>query len=98
MQDVMHLLNRIGFGSRPGQIERIQQIGVDKYVEQQLEPEQPRDTSVNVANPADPPRQILFGLQAQKIVRAVHSEWQLQEVMTDFWFNHFNIFWGKNAD
>jgi uncharacterized protein (DUF1800 family) len=44
------------------------------------------------------PRQLLDELQAQKIIRAVHSERQLQEVMTDFWFNHFNIFWGKGAD
>jgi len=44
------------------------------------------------------PQQILQDLQAQKLVRAVHSERQLQEVMTDFWFNHFNVFWGKNAD
>jgi uncharacterized protein (DUF1800 family) len=44
------------------------------------------------------PQQLLLELQAQKIVRAVHSERQLQEVMTDFWFNHFNVFWGKGAD
>ena len=31
-------------------------------------------------------------------MRAVHSQRQLQEVMTDFWFNHFNVFWNKNAD
>src|SRR5688572_31689487 len=44
------------------------------------------------------PQQLLQELVAQKVIRAVHSERQLQEVMTDFWFNHFNIFWGKNAD
>src|SRR6185295_16782716 len=44
------------------------------------------------------PQMILVELQAQKIVRAVHSQRKLQEVMTDFWFNHFNVFWGKNAD
>src|SRR5439155_14693571 len=44
------------------------------------------------------PQQILMELQAQKIIRAVHSRRQLQEVMTDFWFNHFNVFWGKNVD
>jgi uncharacterized protein (DUF1800 family) len=37
-------------------------------------------------------------LQGQKIIRAAYSERQLQEVMTDFWFNHFNIFWAKNLD
>jgi uncharacterized protein (DUF1800 family) len=33
-----------------------------------------------------------------KILRATYSERQLQEVMTDFWFNHFNVFIGKAAD
>lgn len=45
-----------------------------------------------------PPQFLLQELQAQKIIRAAYSERQLQEVMTDFWFNHFNIFWAKNAD
>ena len=33
-----------------------------------------------------------------KLLRAIYSERQLQEVMTDFWFNHFNVFMGKGAD
>ena len=33
-----------------------------------------------------------------KLLRATFSERQLQEVMTDFWFNHFNVFIGKGAD
>jgi len=33
-----------------------------------------------------------------KLLRAIYSERQLQEVMTDFWFNHFNVFIGKGAD
>ena len=45
-----------------------------------------------------PPQMLLQELQAQKVIRAVYSERQLQEVMTDFWFNHFNVFWGKGAD
>ena len=38
------------------------------------------------------PRQITVELMQQKLVRAVESKRQLQEVMTDFWFNHFNVF------
>ncbi len=34
----------------------------------------------------------------QKMIRAVYSERQLQEVLSDFWYNHFNIFWPKGAD
>ena len=37
-------------------------------------------------------------LQAAKVLRAVLSRRQLQEVMTDFWMNHFNIELGKTGD
>ncbi len=37
-------------------------------------------------------------LMQSKLLRATYSERQLQEVMTDFWFNHFNVFLGKGAD
>src|SRR5688572_7212539 len=40
-------------------------------------------------------RQSVQALAAQKITRAVYSERQLEEVLTDFWFNHFNVFAGK---
>ena len=33
-----------------------------------------------------------------KLLRAIYSERQLDEVMTDFWFNHFNVYLGKGAD
>src|SRR5439155_23624675 len=33
-----------------------------------------------------------------KLLRAVASERQLQEVMADFWFNHFNVFAGKQME
>ncbi len=37
-------------------------------------------------------------VQSAKLLRAVYSNRQLEEVLTDFWFNHFNIFIGKGAD
>ena len=37
-------------------------------------------------------------LAQAKLLRAVYSERQLEEVMADFWFNHFNVFVGKGAD
>ena len=33
-----------------------------------------------------------------RILQAVLSRRQLQEVMVDFWFNHFNVFAGKDLD
>ena len=44
------------------------------------------------------PRTILRDLSHAKLVRAVHSERQLHEVMTDFWFNHFNVYARKNRN
>ncbi len=44
------------------------------------------------------PQRIVLELSQAKLIRAAYSERQLQEVMTDFWFNHFNVFIGKGAD
>ena len=43
------------------------------------------------------PREVVAELTEQKILRAAYSDRQLEEVMTDFWFNHFNVFAGKGA-
>ncbi|MFZ0771895.1 MAG: DUF1800 domain-containing protein [Candidatus Sulfotelmatobacter sp.] len=37
-------------------------------------------------------------LTQAKLVRAIYSERQMEEVMTDFWFNHFNVFMDKGVD
>ena len=42
--------------------------------------------------------QIGSELTQAKLLRAILSERQLQEVMTDFWFNHFNVFIAKDSD
>ncbi|WP_433969935.1 DUF1800 domain-containing protein [Tunturiibacter gelidiferens] len=44
------------------------------------------------------PHYIVDELSQAKILRAILSERQLQEVMADFWFNHFNIYIGKDSD
>ena len=46
----------------------------------------------------NPQQVVVQELADAKLLRAVYSERQLQEVMTDFWFNHFNVFIGKGAD
>ncbi|MCV4796777.1 DUF1800 family protein, partial [Escherichia coli] len=38
-QKILHVLNRLGYGSRPGDFEKIKAIGIRKYIEQQLSPE-----------------------------------------------------------
>jgi uncharacterized protein (DUF1800 family) len=161
-QRIIHVLNRLGFGARPGDVERVKAIGLENYINQQLNPEKITDTvaenkvkdlnvlemstvelyakypqpgrllrqlqsqgmlsgdsspnsQVNAPNPQDPknrkvleeyylknglqrPQRIMAELQASRILRAVYSERQLQEVMVDFWTNHFNVFAGKGAD
>lgn len=37
-QKILHVLNRLGFGARPGDVERVKAIGLNKYIEQQLNP------------------------------------------------------------
>ena len=45
------------------------------------------------------PQQVVANeLVEGKLLRAIYSNRQLQEVMTDFWFNHFNVFIGKGPD
>ena len=46
----------------------------------------------------NPQRVVTEELMQAKILRATYSERQLQEVMADFWLNHFNVFIGKGAD
>jgi uncharacterized protein (DUF1800 family) len=41
---------------------------------------------------------VVTELQQGKILREAYSERQLEEVMTDFWFNHFNVYLNKGPD
>jgi uncharacterized protein (DUF1800 family) len=54
-----------------------------------------KETYLAINGPANV---VVAELQQSKILRAVYSERQLQEVMTDFWFNHFNVFIYKDQD
>ena len=47
---------------------------------------------------AGPAQVVARDLQEGKILRAVYSNRQLDEVLVDFWFNHFNVFLDKGAD
>jgi uncharacterized protein (DUF1800 family) len=59
-----------------------------------LTPEQ-RETVLAMNNPAVV---VYDELQSAKLLRAVYSNRQLEEVLTDFWFNHFNVYLTKGAD
>jgi uncharacterized protein (DUF1800 family) len=135
---ILHVLQRVTYGPRPGDIARVKATGLDAWLERQLDPGRLDDTAVEASLRALPtlamtiadlqreyprpdaetqrklaagamtpremrevypaerrPARIVGELQAARMLRAVASERQLQEVMVDFWFNHFNVFAGK---
>jgi len=195
---ILHALNRLAYGPRPGDIERIKQLGLSKWIDQQLNPNsiddkavesrlvalptlrlaaaklieeypQPKQAAKQVASAAQPaksqeqtksdrtaaivardsqinsesaanadtsspmkqdaanittpgavqrgalsvdpnavprpiaddskrPARVVEELAMAKMTRAIYSDRQLQQVMDDFWFNHFNVFAGKGED
>jgi uncharacterized protein (DUF1800 family) len=48
-----------------------------------------------IADDSKRPARVVGELAMAKMTRAIYSERQLQQVMDDFWFNHFNVFAGK---
>jgi len=48
-----------------------------------------------IADDSKRPARVVEELAMTKVTRAIYSERQLQQVMDDFWFNHFNVFAGK---
>src|SRR6266545_8032539 len=42
-QRILHALNRLGFGARPGDLERVKAMGLENYINQQLNPEKIQD-------------------------------------------------------
>jgi uncharacterized protein (DUF1800 family) len=54
--------------------------------------------SAAIKQAAEKSRRLIGELQAAKMGRALISERQLNEVMVDFWFNHFNVFAGKGPE
>jgi len=51
-----------------------------------------------IADDSKRPQRVVEELAMAKVTRAIYSERQLQQVMDDFWFNHFNVFAGKGDD
>jgi len=51
-----------------------------------------------IADDSKRPQRVIEELGMAKVTRAIYSERQLQQVMDDFWFNHFNVFAGKGED
>jgi uncharacterized protein (DUF1800 family) len=162
-QAILHALNRLAYGPRPSDVERIRQMGLAKWIDQQLSPDsiddsaldqrlarystlsmsskqllkdfpppvqaaktegltkdeykkqvqQERRESVASMLPTGDenldranvqlarlvgPNRIIAELAMAKMDRAIYSNRQLEAVMEDFWFNHFNVYANKGAD
>jgi uncharacterized protein (DUF1800 family) len=195
---ILQALNRLGFGPKPGDLERVKAMGLQKWIDQQLHPESISDAALDArldrfptlkmsstklldefpqpqlaarregvsieqyrkeqqeqnkaaaqamqsdmqladdrhmpsfdvdssngkmdpsANPGKAngggkgqagfgnpmfnyadvrtPQRVVAELSMAKVTRAVYSERQLDEMMVDFWYNHFNVFAAKGAD
>jgi len=151
-QAAAHLLNRFTFGARPGDIDEVLKIGLEKWFTEQLAAKQNDDKlnkilsaydAINLSNsevvklfPKNaqvlrlairdgvinkdsvnlsdmkkyreqlgvymrdkgyrPQVELFRQLVNQKILRAAYSTNQMQEILTDFWFNHFNVSVTKN--
>jgi len=103
---MVRALHRVTFGPRLEDVERVEKIGWENFVEEQLYPDDSADTLAARWRPRCAEllhldagdlfnfkeHEILAQLQQATILRAVYSRWQLREVMTDFWTNHFNIY------
>ncbi len=48
-----------------------------------------------IADDSKRPQRVVEELAMAKVARAIYSERQLQQVMDDFWFNHFNVYAAK---
>jgi uncharacterized protein (DUF1800 family) len=106
---VSHVLDRLTFGVRPGDLDRVRAMGLPAWVDQQLHPSRIDDGAAEARLPrlesppdgSDPKemrrfaRQQVQTLASGKLLRAMYSERQLQEVLVDFWFNHFNVYAAK---
>jgi uncharacterized protein (DUF1800 family) len=51
-----------------------------------------------IADNSKKPQRVIEELAMAKVTRAIYSERQLQQVMDDFWFNHFNVYAAKGED
>ena len=58
----------------------------------------PPDLRRRIQKSAGPQAVITQDLMEAKLLRAIYSHRQLEEVLTDFWYNHFNVFLDKGAD
>jgi len=153
--EIIHALNRLGYGPRPGDVETVRSMGLSKWIDAQLHPDRIPDEDVTSrlaslktvrmssadlmkgyqpppelqreiakkraelgegaseqeiekarqelmqqygAKMEGKPQDVIDDLQQAKLLRAIYSSRQLNEVLVDFWMNHFNVYANKGPD
>jgi len=69
-QKILHVLNRLGFGARPGDVEKVRKTGLKNYIEQQLNPEKISDEALDKKTASFETLK-LSGLEIAEMERAV---------------------------
>lgn len=101
----VRLLNRLGFGPRPGDVAAVRKAGQATFVAQLLRADEKEETrldlllsrldilSIDGEELRDLPRdEVVRQLQQEALLRAVYGRNQLEERLADFWLNHFNVY------
>ncbi len=73
-------------------------IALPDGIRQSLFPAAPPEVRRRIELAAGPQQVVARDLAEGKLFRAIYSNRQLEEVLTDFWFNHFNIYLDKGAE
>ena len=93
-----HLLGRLGYGWNEWTRDRLETMGLEDYIDDQLAPrfiDEADNTELNSKlGPIDPPIDIVQLLQHQ-VIRATYSRRQLEQQAATFWANHLNTDWTK---
>ena len=104
---ILHLLRRATFGPTPSTVEQARKMGVDAWLDTQLQPAAMDDAVADAMLMAFPTVKMstpelhvavknesytaMTELGQATIGRHIWSNRQLYEVMVDFWANHFNV-------
>ncbi|HTQ09394.1 MAG TPA: DUF1800 domain-containing protein, partial [Fimbriimonadaceae bacterium] len=101
----VRLINRAGFGPKPGQVAEVEGLGREAWIDRQLQPtdQEPAALELQLSNldtstldsaelRDESDDDVIMQIQIAALLRAVYSQWQVRERMVDFWTNHFNIY------
>ncbi len=107
-----HVLDRVAYGPDAWSRARIQELGLYRFIDEQLAPESIDDSDFEAKLAAFPSLAMSYAelrdsycatcplggagvpraeLRKAKLLRSIYSRRQLEAVLTDFWFDHFNV-------